>query len=295
MSNDFSQKFNINKSVCIGVLGSARTGSSYLFSSLKETMGGNMVELGELFNPWISYERFIIDKGIKWWIADDDILESLCRKTKTRGPNTMLSALRKNPSDALRYVMDSCESVFGKKIFMVKIFDQHISDDSVGDVIDNLDGILYTKRNFFDSYISFKVAQHLNEWAFVDTSKTKINIDYDDLMWTYNTRASWERRIRETRKPVEIIEYDSFHEESRSEMQKSVELFDIFCNMCGLSKAERDYQKLEKAIQLAIDKGEILNKQNKNKNILDSIEDEYREEFKKFMERWEYDARCLRE
>ena len=78
-------------------------------------------------------------------------------------------------------------------------------------------------------------------------------------------------------------------------MKKSIEVFDIFCDLCGIDKKERDYQKLEKRMRNSIDDQALFVKQNKNKDILDSIEDEYREEFKKFMERWEYDARCLRE
>ena len=287
-----TQLFDLESSKVIGILGSARTGSTYVANNLLSSMRGNLIYLAELFNPWQPVSELLS-------AHDDDIIKIMYEKTGTSNPQAMLRKFREEPVDTIRFFMDTYENIFGKSIFAVKIFDQHLTDENLKDALGCFDGVMYTKRNFFDSYVSLKIAQDIEKWSHVDTSKKKIKPDYDDMMRTYTTITSWEvgitRMYENLGMPSRVIEYETLHAEGKDEMKKSIEVFDIFCDLCGIDKKERDYQKLEKRMRNSIDDQALFVKQNKNKDILDSIEDEYREEFKKFMERWEYDARCLRE
>lgn len=304
MREENVQTYDLKEPKVIGVFGSARTGSSYIFSSLNQSMYKNIIDLGELFNPWSDFKAH---KEIRAqypnpmnWTTNDDILSILREKTGTSDCESMLKKLRKSPPDAIRYFVEAFEStcghlICGKGIFLIKIFDQHIHCDNIESTVGSLDGALFVKRNFFDSYVSFKIAQNTEEWAHADTSKNKIKIDYDDLMWTYATRTSWEYKTRKScvdiGTPNKTIEYGSFHVDGKTELQKSTELYDLFCDLCGISKLERDYQKLEKRIRYGIDSGEILTKQNKNKNILDSIDEGHKEEFINFIKSLKYDVK----
>lgn len=278
------QVFDKLESKVIALIGSARTGSSYIATSLCTTLQENIVYLGELFHPDRREPKY------QHWSGDEQVLELMRKKTGTKNNQNLYRKIKEQPANAIRYFVEAYEKLYGEKIFVLKIFEQHVPQDSLKELFSTFDAAIFLKRNFFDSYVSLKIAQDLGKWLRVDTSKSKIKLDYSEMMQTYAVRVEWEceanRICSELGTPIYLVEYESFHAKGRAEIQKHIELFDIVCDLSGIDKKQRDYQKLNLQNYKM-----ILKKQNKNKNILDSIEEEHKERFIHFLERWKYDVK----
>lgn len=296
-----TQELCLKKSVVIGILGSTRSGTSHAFSSLYTSLGpDNIIDLGETFSPWTNYEqrkkKRSANKHESEWTSNKEVLKFLREKTQASNYDEMLSKIRESPGKGISLFVEIYEKLYGKRIFILKIFEEHLQDcgkSLAKATFKHFDAVLFFKRNFFESYVSMKIAQNKGVWSGVDTSKDRVEVDYDDMMWTYRIRVAWEYEIQKVCQdlgvPKRTIEYENFYGSERSEIDKSKDLFDIVCSIAGVAEKDRDYEILEERVREKY--ASILKKQNKNKNILDSIEEEHKERFIHFLERWRYDVK----
>lgn len=117
-------------------------------------------------------------------------------------PHSLLETLKKNSL---------------KKYFSFKIFPGQLNQNLVTKTIINDNSIkkILVKRNLLDVYVSRGIAMNLKKWGHVDTSKMKLEIDFDDFFKWYNWANRWYQLFEDgltcTGQNFSVITYRGLH------------------------------------------------------------------------------------
>lgn len=172
------------KLLCI--VGIARTGTNHLASILD-----GIPEIDarrELFNP------------LKCWTMHPHELAELSRRSGKMFPHSAddaraVQVIRRHPGLALDCLADLLQP--DKRILCLKVFRNQLSVRQVRRAIvrrpDTI--VVFVRRRPIDTYVSYRKAAYLKQWAKVDTTKLKVTLEPAGFVKWWRQTADWYVRL----------------------------------------------------------------------------------------------------
>jgi Sulfotransferase family len=172
------------KLLCI--IGVGRTGTNHLASVLAEIP--EIDSRREVFNPQRS------------WVVHPHELAELSRRSGEAFPHSpesaaAVKAIRQHPG----LVMDCLAELLpaDKRILCFKVFRGQLSIRQVKRaIISRPDTIVvFVRRRPLDTFVSYRKAAYLKQWAKVDTTKLKVTLDPASFVKWWRQTAAWYQRL----------------------------------------------------------------------------------------------------
>jgi Sulfotransferase family len=168
------------KLLCI--IGIARTGTNHLASVLADIP--EIDSRRELFNP------------LRSWTMHPHELAELSRRSGKTFPHSpedarAVQVIRQHPDLALDCLADLLPP--DKRILCLKVFRNQLSIRQVKRTIirrpDTI--VVFVRRRPIDTYVSYRKAAYLKQWAKVDTTKLKVTLDPAGFVKWWRQTAAW--------------------------------------------------------------------------------------------------------
>ena len=129
-----------------------------------------------------------------------------------RDPN-LIKWIHSNPYELLKILKEISRGNY----FSFKIFPGQLKQSLVRETIINDSSIkkILVKRNLLDVYVSRGIAMELKKWGHTDTSKMKLEINFDEFLKWFNWVNQWYRLFEDGLTSVgqnfSVITYRSLH------------------------------------------------------------------------------------
>jgi hypothetical protein len=168
------------------IVGIARTGTNHLAAVLDSIP--EIDTRRELFNP------------LKCWTMHPDELAELSRRSGKVFPHSVESpqtveVIRRHPGLALDCLADLKKP--DKRILCFKVFRGQLSRRQVKKaIISRPDTIIvFARRRPIDAYVSYRKATYIKQWARVDTTDLKVNLDAAAFVKWWGLTSTWFLRL----------------------------------------------------------------------------------------------------
>ena len=233
------------------ILAYARTGSNY-FCGILDNSFKDINSNYEIFNK---VESFVNEKYIR---------EMYLKYSNIKDKKHLLKVSRQNPIKYLENLID----VSKESIISFKIFNDHLDDSNLRQIINKSNMIIVLDRKFIDIYISLQKTKKLlkdnekNPWIKIDTTTTKIFFDIEDYEKEYKKYTEWYSKINyllkhQYNRDYIKIDYDNFHSKSLKQQQEYLKEninnylqynLDINYNITTLNKQDKSKKYRDKII-----------------------------------------------
>ena len=176
----------------------------------------------------------------------------------------LIKWIHRNPEKLITVLKDLSQG----KYFSFKIFPGQLNENLVREVIINDRTIkkVLVKRNLLNVYVSRGFALKLEKWGHVDTSKMKLEINFDEFLRWLNWVNRWYKIFEEELKNTDQI-YSSLAYKSLHLQQTDKDKFTYLINLLKTLGIEIDPQDGIADIQDTVQ----YKKQDKRTNIADKI------------------------
>ena len=180
-----------------------------------------------------------------------------------RDPN-LIKWIHSNPYELLEILKEISQ----RNYFSFKIFPGQLNQNLVRETIINDSSIkkILVKRNLLDVYVSRGIALKLERWGHTDTSKIKLEIDFDEFIKWFNWVNQWYRLFEDGLTSVgqnfSVITYRGLHSQE-SDKDKFIYLIN-FLRTVGINL---ELQSIVDNMQNDV----TYKKQDRRSNIADKI------------------------
>ena len=238
----------------IVIIASPRTGSNYFLNLLENSISNLSVHY-EIFHRTLCYTNFEILNYFK----DKYNLNS---NNETNLRKDIYNVFKNDPKQLILNIIKYSE-LTNKKYIIFKIFDNQLDNKNIQNILIKSKLVIFLKRNLIDTYISLLKVNESKKWNSCNTTNLKVIFDEQEYIDLVNKTNKWYCKILDIVKKYNIdyinIYYEDIIKEKNIDNQLSY-IINIINN-----------KNIKLNIKESINYDNIINKQDNNRNKLDSI------------------------